>query len=58
MRKLIEYEDYAIRVLDDEAFTVAHTYGIVELTPDREYILATGFFEEPRHSGMPRSTTR
>ena len=45
VRKLIEYEDYAIRVLDDEGFTVAHTYGIVELTPDREYLLATEFFE-------------
>jgi len=45
VRKLIEYEDYAIRVLDDEGFTVAHTYGIVELTPDREYLLATQFFE-------------
>jgi len=45
VRKLIAYEDYAIRVLDDEGFTVAHTYGIVELTPDREYLLATEFFE-------------
>jgi len=45
VRRLIGYEDYAIRVLDDEGFTVAHTYGIVELTPDREYLLATEFFE-------------
>ena len=45
VRKLIEYEDYALRLLDDEGFTVAHSYGIVELTPDREYLLATEFFE-------------
>ena len=51
VRKLIEYEDYAIRVLDDDGFTVAHTYGIVELTPDREYLLATEFFEAAETMG-------
>ena len=45
VRKLIEYEDYALRLLDDEGIKVAHTYGIVELTPDREYLLVTDFFE-------------
>ncbi|HET9723770.1 MAG TPA: hypothetical protein VFR44_08000 [Actinomycetota bacterium] len=45
VRKLIAYEDYALRLLDDEGFDVAHTYGIVELTPQREYLLATQFFE-------------
>ncbi|MEP6757976.1 MAG: hypothetical protein ABJB55_02140 [Actinomycetota bacterium] len=51
VRKLIEYEDYAIRVLDDEGFTVAHTYGVVELTPDREYLLVTQFFEGAKTLG-------
>ena len=51
VRKLIEYEDYALRVLDDDGFTVAHTYGIVELTPDREYLLATEFFEDAETMG-------
>ena len=45
VRKLIAYEDYALRLLDDEGIKVAHTYGIVELTPDREYLLVTDFFE-------------
>jgi hypothetical protein len=45
VRKLIEYEDYALRLLDDEGFVVAKTYGVVELTPDREYLLPTEFFE-------------
>jgi hypothetical protein len=31
-------------LLDDEGFRVAHTYGIVELTPQREYLLVTEFF--------------
>ena len=38
-------------MLDDEGFTVAHTYGIVELTPDREYLLATEFFEDAETMG-------
>jgi hypothetical protein len=45
VRRLIEYEDYALRVLDDDGFRVARTYGIVELTPNREYLLPTEFFE-------------
>ena len=42
--RLVEYEDYSLRLLDDEGFRVAHTYGIVELTPEREYLLVTEFF--------------
>jgi hypothetical protein len=45
VRRLIAYEDYALRLLDDDGFTVAHTYGVVELTPNREYLLVTQFFE-------------
>jgi hypothetical protein len=45
VRRLIAYEDYALRLLDDDGFTVAHSYGVVELTPNREYLLATQFFE-------------
>jgi membrane-associated phospholipid phosphatase len=45
VKRLIEYEDYALRVLDDLGFRVARTYGIVELTPNREYLLAEEFFE-------------
>jgi hypothetical protein len=45
VKRLIEYEDYALRVLDDLGFRVAHSYGIVELTPNREYLLVEEFFE-------------
>jgi tRNA A-37 threonylcarbamoyl transferase component Bud32 len=45
VKRLIEYEDYALRVLDDFGFHVAHSYGIVELTPNREYLLVEEFFE-------------
>ncbi len=45
VRRLIEYEDYALRLLDDNGVRVARTYGVVELTPNREYLLPTEFFE-------------
>lgn len=44
VRRLALYEDYALRLLDDIGVPVAQTYGIVELTPDREYMLVTEFF--------------
>jgi tRNA A-37 threonylcarbamoyl transferase component Bud32 len=45
VRRLVAYEDYALRLLDDVGVRVAKTYGIVELTPNREYMLVTEFFE-------------
>ena len=41
VRRLAEYEDYALRYLAMNGLEVAHTYGIVELTPNREYMLVT-----------------
>jgi hypothetical protein len=46
VRQLIGQEDYALRLLDDQGFRVAHTYGIVELTPNQEYLLAEQFFDD------------
>jgi hypothetical protein len=46
VRQLIGQEDYALRLLDDDGFNVAHTYGIVELTPNQEYLLAEQFFDD------------
>jgi hypothetical protein len=43
-RRLAEYEDYALRFLADNGVRVATTYGPVELTPNREYMLVTQFF--------------
>jgi hypothetical protein len=45
VRRLVEYEDYALRLLDDVGVRVAQSYGIIELTPNREYMLVTEFFE-------------
>jgi hypothetical protein len=45
VRQLIGQEDYALRLLDDDGFHVARTYGIVELSPNQEYLLAEQFFD-------------
>ncbi len=45
VRQLIGQEDYALRLLDDQGFDVAHTYGVVELTPNEEYLLVEQFFD-------------
>jgi hypothetical protein len=58
VRRLISYEDYALRLLDDEGFDVAHTYGVVELTPNREYLLPTEFFEDSETLGHAEVTER
>jgi tRNA A-37 threonylcarbamoyl transferase component Bud32 len=49
VRRLVTYEDYALRLLRDAGVGVARTYGVVELTPNREYMLVTEFFEGGRN---------
>ena len=49
VRRLVTYEDYALRALRDAGVGVAQTYGVVELTPNREYMLVTEFFEGGRN---------
>ena len=44
MRRLVTYEDYALRLLRDSGIPTARPYGIVEITPEREYLLVTEFF--------------
>jgi hypothetical protein len=51
VRRLAAYEDYALRLLADHGVRVARTYGLVELTPNQEYMLVTEFFENARNLG-------
>jgi membrane-associated phospholipid phosphatase/tRNA A-37 threonylcarbamoyl transferase component Bud32 len=44
VRRLVEYEDYALRLLEDVGVRTARPCGIVEITPEREYMLVTEFF--------------
>jgi membrane-associated phospholipid phosphatase/tRNA A-37 threonylcarbamoyl transferase component Bud32 len=45
VRRLVEYEDYALRLLRDAGIPTATPYGIVEITPEREYMLVAGFID-------------
>jgi tRNA A-37 threonylcarbamoyl transferase component Bud32 len=45
VRRLVQYEDYTLRVMRDYGIASPAPYGIVELTPEREYLLVTEFLE-------------
>jgi hypothetical protein len=51
VRRLATSEDYALRFLQDQGVAVAHPYGVVELTPNAEYMLVTEFFEGAKNLG-------
>ena len=44
VRRVAEYEDYALLLLQKVGIRTAKPYGIVEITPVREYLLVTEFF--------------
>jgi len=43
VRRLVEYEDYMLRLMAHVGGPSATPYGFVELTPEREYLLVTEF---------------
>jgi tRNA A-37 threonylcarbamoyl transferase component Bud32/membrane-associated phospholipid phosphatase len=45
VRRFVEYEDHMLRLLRDAGIRVPEAYGIVEITPEREYMLVTEFFD-------------
>ena len=45
VRRLVQQEDYALRVIREAGVPGARSYGFVELTPEREYMLVTEFLE-------------
>ena len=51
VRQLIQHEDYAMRLLGDAGLPTARSVGIVELTPDQEYLLVTEFFDGAEEIG-------
>jgi tRNA A-37 threonylcarbamoyl transferase component Bud32 len=44
VRRLVQQEDYALQKLYLAGLPTPRPYGIVELTPEREYLLVTEFF--------------
>jgi tRNA A-37 threonylcarbamoyl transferase component Bud32 len=45
VRRLVTYEHYALLHLSRAGISVARVFGVVELSPNREYLLVTEFFE-------------
>jgi tRNA A-37 threonylcarbamoyl transferase component Bud32/membrane-associated phospholipid phosphatase len=45
VRRLVQQEDYALRVCRDAGLPTPTPHGFVELTPEREYLLVTEFFD-------------
>jgi tRNA A-37 threonylcarbamoyl transferase component Bud32/membrane-associated phospholipid phosphatase len=51
VRRFVEYEDYTLRLLGDYGFTTPKALGVVEITPEREYLIAMEFFEDALEIG-------
>ena len=45
VRRLVQYEDYVLRVMYESGIPTAKSFGFVEITPGAEYLLVTDFLE-------------
>ena len=45
VRRLVQYEDYMLRVMRDAGIHVPKSFGFVEISPEREYLLVTEFVD-------------
>jgi tRNA A-37 threonylcarbamoyl transferase component Bud32 len=45
VRRLIQYEDYMLRVMADSGMRSPRSYGFVEISPEREYLIVTDFLD-------------
>jgi hypothetical protein len=54
VRRLVQQEDYALQKLHLAGLPTPRPYGIVELTPEREYLLVTEFFDGATRAGRGR----
>ncbi|MDP9326650.1 MAG: hypothetical protein M3P10_00410 [Actinomycetota bacterium] len=46
VRRFVEYEDYTLRLLGEKGFSTPEPFDIVEITPEREYLIAMEFFAD------------
>jgi membrane-associated phospholipid phosphatase/tRNA A-37 threonylcarbamoyl transferase component Bud32 len=51
VRRFVEYEDYTLRMLGEYGFPTPVPLGIVEITPEREYLIAMDFFDDADEIG-------
>ena len=49
--RLVQQEDYALRLLRDAGLPTPAPYGVVELTPEREYMITFEFFDQATELG-------
>ena len=52
VRRLVQQEDYALHKLYLAGLPTPRPYGFVELTPEREYLLVTEFFDDAVELGQ------
>ena len=45
VRRLVQQEDYALRLFRDSGLATPRPFGVAELTPEREYLLVTEFYD-------------
>ena len=51
VRRLVQYEDYVLRLMHEAGVRSPEPYGIVEITPEREYLVVTEFFDDAQELG-------
>ena len=51
VRRFVEYEDYTLRLLGEYGFQTPAPLGIVEITPESEYLIAMEFFDGAEEIG-------
>jgi membrane-associated phospholipid phosphatase/tRNA A-37 threonylcarbamoyl transferase component Bud32 len=51
VRRLVQQEDYALRLMHGAGVRSPEPFGIVEITPEREYMVVTEFFDDAAELG-------
>jgi membrane-associated phospholipid phosphatase/tRNA A-37 threonylcarbamoyl transferase component Bud32 len=51
VRRLVQQEDYALRLMHGAGVRSPEPFGIVEITPEREYLVVTEFFDDAKELG-------
>ena len=51
VRRLVQQEDYALRLMHGAGVRSPEPFGIVEITPEREYLIVFEFFDDAKELG-------
>jgi membrane-associated phospholipid phosphatase/tRNA A-37 threonylcarbamoyl transferase component Bud32 len=51
VRRLVQQEDYALRLLYGAGVRSPEPFGVVEITPEREYLITFEFFDDAKELG-------